>query len=87
MAFKRHKLEGRYADAPNWVVRRVIACYHAGPKFMRGPPYFESTRHYVRKVSLYHHSTVSDMNNGAQSSLASADRKRPTAAGAAASTP
>ena len=61
-AWKIFNLKGvRYTDAPMWVVQRVIAAYHAGPKFLTKLRLFPSTRSYVRKVVLFYHSKVSDL--------------------------
>ena len=48
---------------PNWVVARVIAAYHAGPRFLRSRWLYRSTREYVRKVMLFYHSPVSQIRN------------------------
>lgn len=61
-AWRIFKLKGvRYTDAPMWVVQRVIAAYHAGPKFLTRQRLFPSTRAYVRKVVLFYHSKVTDL--------------------------
>lgn len=60
--FTRYKLKGLpYKDAPVWVVQRVIAAYHAGPKFLYRDRWFRSTRAYVRKVLLFYQSGVTDI--------------------------
>ena len=65
-AWKMFKLKGvRYTDAPMWVVQRVIASYHAGPKFLTKLRLFPSTRAYVRKVVLFYHSKVTDLRRPA----------------------
>lgn len=65
-AWKMFKLKGvRYTDAPMWVVQRVIAAYHAGPKFLTRLNLFPSTRAYVRKVVLFYHSKVTDLRRPA----------------------
>jgi len=51
----------RYTDAPPWVLQRVVAAYHSGPKALTGRRWFASTRAYVRKVVLYYHSNVTDL--------------------------
>jgi soluble lytic murein transglycosylase-like protein len=61
-AWKDYHLEGvRYTDAPPWVLQRVIAAYHSGPKALRSPRWYASTRAYVRKVVLYYNSNVTDL--------------------------
>jgi soluble lytic murein transglycosylase-like protein len=62
IAWKDYHLEGvRYTDAPPWVLQRVIAAYHSGPKALRGRRWYASTRAYVRKVVLYYNSNVTDL--------------------------
>ncbi|HAZ08096.1 MAG TPA: hypothetical protein DCZ01_06150 [Elusimicrobia bacterium] len=61
-AWRLFHLQGvRYTDAPHWVMQRVIAAYHAGPKFLTRTRWFSSTRSYVRKVVLFYHSKVTDL--------------------------
>lgn len=61
-AWRLFNLKGvRYTEAPMWVVQRVIAAYHAGPKFLTRQRLFPSTRAYVRKVVLFYHSKVTDL--------------------------
>jgi soluble lytic murein transglycosylase len=61
-AWRLFHLQGvRYTDVPHWVMQRVIAAYHAGPKFLTRSRWFASTRMYVRKVVLYYHSKVTDL--------------------------
>lgn len=58
----RHNMKGvRMADAPVWMVQRVIASYHAGPKFLARGSWYKSTRLYVRKVLLFYQSRVTDV--------------------------
>jgi len=65
-AWKIFNLKGvRYTDAPMWVVQRVIAAYHAGPKFLTKLKLYPSTRSYVRKVILFYHSKVTDLRRPA----------------------
>lgn len=74
-AWRLFHLQGvRYTDVPHWVMQRVIAAYHAGPKFLTRTRWFASTRSYVRKVVLYYHSKVTDL-------------RRPAAAGEARAMP
>jgi soluble lytic murein transglycosylase-like protein len=62
MAWRLFRLRGvRYTDVPHWVMQRVVAAYHAGPKFLTRKHWFSSTRSYVRKVVLYYHSKVTDL--------------------------
>ncbi len=65
-AWRIFNLKGvRYTDAPMWVVQRVIAAYHAGPKFLTKLRLYPSTRAYVRKVVLFYHSKVTDLRRPA----------------------
>lgn len=67
---KRHNMKGvRMADAPVWMVQRVIAAYHAGPRFLARGSWFKSTRLYVRKVLLYYQSRVTDIRRESAVSL------------------
>ena len=71
MAWRIFKLDGvRYTDVPHWLMQRVIAAYHAGPKFLTTKRWFPSTRAYVRKVVLFYHSKVTDLRRPASSELA-----------------
>ncbi|MBI3566217.1 MAG: lytic transglycosylase domain-containing protein [Elusimicrobia bacterium] len=73
-AWRIFHLEGvRYTDVPHWVMQRVIAAYHAGPKFLTRKRWFASTRAYVRKVVLFYHSKVTDLRRPT-----GADREVPT---------
>ena len=61
-AWKKFKLKGvRYTDAPEWIMQRVIAAYHAGPRFLTSTRWFGATRAYVRKVMLFYRSKVTDL--------------------------
>jgi len=61
-AWRIFHLQGvRYTDVPHWVMQRVIAAYHAGPKFLTRSHWFASTRAYVRKVVLFYQSKVTDL--------------------------
>ncbi|MDE2490796.1 MAG: lytic transglycosylase domain-containing protein, partial [Elusimicrobia bacterium] len=61
-AWRIFHLKGvRYTDVPHWVMQRVIAAYHAGPKFLTRSRWYRSTRAYVRKVVLYYGSKVTDL--------------------------
>ena len=61
-AWRLFHLQGvRYTDVPHWVMQRVIAAYHAGPKFLTRSRWFASTRSYVRKVVLFYQSKVTDL--------------------------
>lgn len=67
---KRHNMKGvRMADAPVWLVQRVIASYHAGPKFLSRGSWFKSTRLYVRKVLLFYQSRVTDIRRESAAAL------------------
>lgn len=62
--YKRSKLTGSYAQAPQWVLRRVIAAYNAGMRFLKsGRRLYRETRHYVAKVLLYNSSAVSKIRH------------------------
>jgi soluble lytic murein transglycosylase-like protein len=68
-AWRLFHLRGvRYTDVPHWVMQRVIAAYHAGPKFLTRSHWFASTRAYVRKVVLFYQSKVTDLRRPAASS-------------------
>ncbi|MBI4059854.1 MAG: transglycosylase SLT domain-containing protein [Elusimicrobia bacterium] len=69
-AWRIFNLKGvRYTDAPMWVVQRVIAAYHAGPRFLTKLNLYPSTRAYVRKVVLFYHSKVTDLRRPAGTQL------------------
>lgn len=57
-AYSYYKLSGRYVDAPRWLVRRVIAAYNAGLRFIRHRPLYRETELYVAKVLWYLSSEV-----------------------------
>ncbi len=68
-AWRIFHLQGvRYTDVPHWVMQRVIAAYHAGPKFLTRAHWFASTRAYVRKVVLFYQSKVTDLRRPAAAS-------------------
>ncbi|MBI3564061.1 MAG: transglycosylase SLT domain-containing protein [Elusimicrobia bacterium] len=61
-AWRRYRLSGSdYARAPEWLVRRVIAAYHAGPRFLAFRPMYRQTRDYVRRVLLFYRSEVAGL--------------------------
>lgn len=67
---KRHNMKGvRMADAPVWMVQRVIAAYHAGPRFLARGSWYKSTRLYVRKVLLFYQSRVTDVRRESSAAL------------------
>lgn len=67
-AWSRFKLKGvRYSDAPEWLMQRVVAAYHAGPRFLTSTRWFGATRAYVRKVMLFYRSKVTDLRRPARS--------------------
>lgn len=67
---KRHNMKGvRMADAPVWLVQRVIASYHAGPRFLSRGTWYKSTRLYVRKVLLFYQSRVTDIRRESAATL------------------
>ncbi len=55
-------------NVPSWVIERVIAAYHAGPRFLRNRKLYRSTREYVKKVMTFYHSPVSQIRNAQQTS-------------------
>ncbi len=62
IAWKKFKLKGvRYTDVPEWLMQRVVAAYHAGPRFLTSTRWFGATRAYVRKVMLFYRSKVTDL--------------------------
>jgi soluble lytic murein transglycosylase-like protein len=61
-AWKKFNLKGvRYTDVPEWIMQRVIAAYHAGPRFLKSTRWFKATRLYVKKVMLFYRSKVTDL--------------------------
>lgn len=60
-AWARFHLRGSYADAPSWLVRRVIAAYNAGPRWIMERPAYRQTRDYVKRVMLFYGSLVSEV--------------------------
>lgn len=63
VAFSQNKLSGHFAAAPEWVVRRVIAAYNGGLKFLRGGRrLYRETKNYVHKVFLYKASSVTKIS-------------------------
>lgn len=61
-AWQIYHLRGvRYTDAPEWIVQRIIAAYHAGPKFLVRRDLHESTRAYLRRVALFYRSKITDL--------------------------
>jgi soluble lytic murein transglycosylase-like protein len=65
-AWRIFHLKGvRFTDVPHWVMQRVIAAYHAGPRYLTSTHWFTATRSYVRKVVLYYDSKVTDLRRPA----------------------
>lgn len=63
VAFRQNGIIGHYAAAPEWLVRRVIAAYNGGLKFLRGGrKLYRETKHYVAKVFLYKNSSVTKIS-------------------------
>lgn len=56
--YRRAHLHGLYSQAPRWVVRRVVAAYNAGVKFLRPRRLWRETRKYVAKVLVFKDSAV-----------------------------
>lgn len=50
-----------FSQAPAWIVRRVLAAYNAGPRFLYRDKWFRVTRSYVDKVFFFYRSKVSDL--------------------------
>lgn len=70
-AWSKFKLKGvRYTDVPEWLMQRVIAAYHAGPRFLTSTRWFGATRAYVKKVMLFYRSKVTDLRRPVQSAAA-----------------
>jgi soluble lytic murein transglycosylase-like protein len=62
IAAKRYNLRGvRYHGAPRWLIQRVIASYHAGPRYLFRTRWLRQTRAYVRKVMLFYQTPVTDI--------------------------
>lgn len=75
-AWAKFKLKGvRYTDAPEWIVQRVVAAYHAGPRFLTSTRWFQATRAYVRKVMLFYRSKVTDLRRPAAAKAAPSFRE------------
>ncbi|MDE2292250.1 MAG: lytic transglycosylase domain-containing protein, partial [Elusimicrobia bacterium] len=55
---RRYRLSGDMDTAPLWAVQRVLAAYHAGPRFLDRATRYRSTRLYVRRVMLFRQSAV-----------------------------
>lgn len=48
-------------EAPKWIVRRVLAAYNAGPRFLYRSRWFKATRRYVAKVMGFYESDGADL--------------------------
>ncbi len=65
-AWARFHLKGvPYADAPRWLVQRIIAAYNAGPRWIARRVAFPGAREYVRRVLLFYRSRVSEVRAAA----------------------
>ncbi|MCM2303210.1 MAG: lytic transglycosylase domain-containing protein [Elusimicrobia bacterium] len=61
-AWRKYHLKGvAYADAPAWLVQRIVAAYNAGPRFLAHRRLYRQTREYVKKVLLFYRSKVSEL--------------------------
>ncbi len=59
---RRYRIKAKsFADAPLWVVGRVLAAYNAGPRFLYRSRTFRATRRYVKKVLGYYRSRAADL--------------------------
>jgi soluble lytic murein transglycosylase-like protein len=66
-AWERFHLKGvPFARAPAWLLRRVIAAYNAGPRWISQRPAYRQTRAYVRKVLAFYSSSVSELGAAAR---------------------
>lgn len=60
--FRRYGLTGKsYLDAPSWVIRRVLAAYNAGPRFLYRSRIYKATRRYIGKVMQNFKSKLTDL--------------------------
>jgi hypothetical protein len=50
-----------FSQAPLWLVRRVIAAYNAGPRFLVRQRLLRETRLYLSKVMAFYRSQLSDL--------------------------
>ncbi len=50
-----------YADAPPWLIQRIIAAYNAGPSSLHRDHWVRQTRGYVKKVLLFYQSDVATL--------------------------
>jgi soluble lytic murein transglycosylase-like protein len=61
-AWHRYGIKGkRYEDTPEWLTRRIIAAYNAGPRALGGKGWVRETRGYVEKVSFYHRTEMAGL--------------------------
>ena len=61
-AWKRYHLRGvAFAQAPSWLLQRVVAAYNAGPRFLARRRLYSQTREYVRRVLLFYRSSVTEL--------------------------
>ncbi|HVC09859.1 MAG TPA: lytic transglycosylase domain-containing protein [Elusimicrobiota bacterium] len=51
-----------FRHPPLWLTERVIACYHAGPRYLRHDRWLRQTRLYVRRVLLFYRSAVTQFH-------------------------
>jgi len=50
-----------YAQAPEWIVRRVLAAYNAGPRFLYRTRLYRATRRYVERVLHFTRSKLANL--------------------------
>jgi soluble lytic murein transglycosylase-like protein len=69
-AWRQYRLQGReYADAPVWVLERIIAAYNAGPRALNSYNYVLQTQVYVKTVLLYYRSDFTQFGPGSSRAL------------------
>lgn len=64
-AWRRYHLgDTPFAQGPRWVIRRVLAAYNAGPRWLTSTRLYRQTRLYVMKVMSFYGSGVSVLKPG-----------------------
>lgn len=65
-AWARFHLQGvAYADAPRWLVQRIITAYNAGPRWIFKRVPLHGAREYVRRVLSFYRSSISELRAAA----------------------
>jgi soluble lytic murein transglycosylase-like protein len=65
-AFRQHGIEGRrYAHAPVWLQRQVVASYNFGPRALKTSKWPAETRLYVEKVMFYYRTEMARLRPAA----------------------